>query len=32
MAKRMHLRIDEELKPLRKDPRYRDILRKANMH
>lgn len=31
MASRMHLRMDKELKPLRTDPRYRDILRKANM-
>jgi TolB-like protein/Flp pilus assembly protein TadD len=31
MANRMHLRIDRELKPLRTDPRYNDLLRKQNM-
>ena len=31
MANRMHLRIDKALKPLRTDPRYRELLRKQNM-
>ena len=31
MANRMHLRIDRELKPLRADPRYRELLNKQNM-
>src|SRR2546423_1742929 len=31
MANRMHLRIDKELKPLRADPRYRELLRQQNM-
>jgi TolB-like protein/Flp pilus assembly protein TadD len=31
MANRMHLRIDRELKPLRTDPRYNELLRKQNM-
>ena len=31
MANRMHLRIDRELKPLRTDPRYQELLRKQNM-
>ncbi|MDB4870418.1 MAG: transcriptional activator protein [Gemmatimonadales bacterium] len=31
MANRMHLRIDREWKPLRTDPRYRELLRKQNM-
>jgi TolB-like protein/DNA-binding SARP family transcriptional activator/Flp pilus assembly protein TadD len=31
MANRMHLRIDNGLKPLRADPRYRQLLRKQNM-
>jgi TolB-like protein/DNA-binding SARP family transcriptional activator/Flp pilus assembly protein TadD len=31
MANRMHLRIDRELKPLRADPRYHELLRKQNM-
>src|SRR6266404_2795149 len=31
MANRMHLRIDNELKPLRTDPRYHELLRKQNM-
>jgi serine/threonine-protein kinase len=31
MANRMHLRIDKELKPLRTDPRYPELLRKQNM-
>jgi TolB-like protein/DNA-binding SARP family transcriptional activator/Flp pilus assembly protein TadD len=31
MANRMHLRIDDELKPLRADPRFRQLLRKQNM-
>ena len=31
MASRMHLRIDSELKPLRADPRYRQLLNKQKM-
>ncbi len=31
MANRMHLRIDNGLKPLRTDPRYHELLRKQNM-
>jgi TolB-like protein/DNA-binding SARP family transcriptional activator/Flp pilus assembly protein TadD len=31
MANRMHLRIDKELKPLRTDPRYNELLHKQNM-
>jgi TolB-like protein/DNA-binding SARP family transcriptional activator/Flp pilus assembly protein TadD len=31
MANRMRLRIDEGLKPLRTDPRYRELLHKQNM-
>jgi TolB-like protein/DNA-binding SARP family transcriptional activator len=31
MANRMHLRVDNDLKPLHADPRYRELLRKQNM-
>ena len=31
MANRMHLRVDRELKPLRADPRYRQLLNKQKM-